>query len=129
MRKSFQSQAGTSRVQNDSWASYNNYGQGGYQNRGQLSSGPATAPCQDYKPGQKDPNAMEIDQTQECRPPMKCYKCQKLGHMMKDCRTSFNIRNMMYKELHDHFEQAKAAKRDRDAIRVKEQKEKDSTAQ
>ena len=124
-RKPSQSQAGTSIVHNDSWASYNNYGQGGYQNRGQSSSVLVMAPCQDYKPEQKDPNAMEVDQTQECRPPMKCYKCQMLGHMMKDCCTSFNIRNMMYEELHDHFEQAKAAKKDRDAIRAKEQKEKD----
>ena len=44
---------------------------------------------------------------------------------MKDCRAPFNIRNMMYKELCDHFEQTEAAKKDRDAIRVKEQKEKD----
>ena len=84
-----------------------------------------TAPCQDYKLGQKDPNAINVDRTQERRPPIKCYKCQKMGHMMKDCRAPFNIRNMTYEELQDHFEQAEAAKKNRDAIRVKEQKEKD----
>ena len=45
--------------------------------------------------------------------------------MMKDCRAPFNIRNMTYEELRDHFEQAEATKKDRDAIRAKEQKEKD----
>ena len=83
------------------------------------------APHQDNRLGQKDPNAMDVDQTQEQRPPIKCYKCQKMGHMMKYCRVLFNIRNMTYKELRDHFEQAEAAKKDRDTIRAKEQKEKD----
>ena len=45
--------------------------------------------------------------------------------MMKDCRAPFNIWNMTYEELRDHFDQAKAAKKDRDTIRAKEQKEKD----
>ena len=111
-RKPQQSQAGMSGVQNDSRQSYNNnYGQGGYQNRNQ-STGSAMASRQDYRSGQKDPNAMEVDRTQEQRPPVKCYKCQKLGHMMKDCHAPFNIRNMTYEELHDHFDQAKAAKKD-----------------
>ena len=123
-RKPQQSQAGTSRVRNDSRALYNNYGQGGYQNRNQTTRS-ATVPRQDNRTGQKDPNAMDVDRTQEQRPPVKCYKCQKLGHMMKDCRAPFNIRNMMYEELWDHFEQVEAAKKDRDAIKVKEQKEKD----
>ena len=124
-RKPPSNQAGTPRVRNDSRTSYNNYRQGGYQNRAQTSSGSATAPHQNTQSGQKDPNAMDIDRTQERRPPVKCYKCQKLGHMMKDCRAPFNIRNMTYEELRDHFEQAEAAKKDQDAIRAKEQKEKD----
>ena len=82
-------------------------------------------PHQDYKLGQKDPNAMDVDRMQERRPPIKCYKCQKMGHMMKDCRAPFNIQNMKYEELCNHFKQAKAAKKDRDTIRAKEQKEKD----
>ena len=125
MRKPPQSQAGTPGVRNDSWPSYNNNTNGqGYQNRNQ-STGSVTAPHQNTQSGQKDPNAMDVDRTQERRPPVKCYKCQKLGHMMKDCRAPFNIHNMTYEELRDHFEQAEAAKKDRDAIRAKEQKEKD----
>ena len=124
-RKPQQLQAETSGVWNDTWPSYNNYRQGDYQNRSQTSSGSATVPHQNYKLGQKDPNPMDVDRAQEHRPPVKCYKCQKLGHMMKDCRAPFNIWNMTYEELRDHFDQAEAAKKDRDAIRAKEQKEKD----
>ena len=125
VRKSLQNQAGMPRVWNDSRPSYNNnMNRQGYQNRNQ-STGSATAPRQEYQSGQKDPNAMDVDRTQERRPPIKCYKCQKLGHMMKDCCAPFNIQNMTYEELREHFDQAKAAKKDRDAIRAKEQKEKD----
>ena len=44
--------------------------------------------------------------------------------MIKDYRASFNIRNMIYKELHDYFDQAEVAKKDQEAIRAKKQKEK-----
>ena len=126
VRKPPQSQAGTSSERNAPRSTYNNYGQGGYQNRSQTSSTrSATAPRQDNRSGQKDPNAMDVGRTQEQRPLIKCYKCQKLGHMMKDCCAPFNIRNMTYEELRDHFDQAEAAKKDREAIRAKEQKEKD----
>ena len=125
MRKPLQSQAGAPGVWNDSQQSYNNYGQGGYLNRGQSSTGSATVPCQDNRPGQKDPNAMDVDCTQERRPLIKCYKCQKMGHMMKDCRAPFNIRNMTYEELCDHFKQAEVAKKDREAIRAKEKAQQD----
>ena len=91
MRKPLQSQASISSERNTPRSTYNNYRQGGYQNRSQTSSGLATVPHQDNRPGQKDPNAMDVDRTQEQRPPIKCYKCQKLGHMMKDCRAPFNI--------------------------------------
>ena len=82
-------------------------------------------PYQEYKLGQKDPNAMDVDCTQEWRPPIKCYKCQKLGHMMKDCRALFNIRNMTYEELCDHFDQAEVAKKDREEIHPKEKAQQD----
>ena len=75
--------------------------------------------------GQKDPNAMDVDCTQEWRPLIKCYKCQKLGHMMKDCRAPFNIRNMTYEELQDHFDQAEVAKKDREVICTKEKVQQD----
>ena len=83
------------------------------------------APHQDTCSGQKDPNTMDVDRTQERRPLIKCYKCQKLGHMMKDCRAPFNIQNMTYKELRNHFNQAEAAKKDRDAICAKEKVQQD----
>ena len=63
-RKPQQSQAGMPRVWNDSRQSYNNYGQGGYQNWNQ-QTGSVTAPCQDNCTGQKDSNAMDVDRTQE----------------------------------------------------------------
>ena len=59
-----QSQAEMSGVWNDTRPSYNSYGQGGYQNRNQ-QSGSAMAPHQDTQSGQKDPNAMDVDRTQE----------------------------------------------------------------
>ena len=124
-RKPPSNQAGTPGVRNDSRTSYNNYGQGGYQNRSQTSSGSAMAPHQDTRSGQKDPNAMDLNRTQERRPPIKCYKCQKLGHMMKDCRAPFNIRNMTYEELRDHFDQTEMAKKDREAIHTKEKAQQD----
>ena len=45
--------------------------------------------------------------------------------MMKDCRAPFNIQNMTYKELRDHFDQAEAAKKDREAICAKEKAQQD----
>ena len=68
---------------------------------------------------------MEVDQTQEQRPLVKCYKCQKLEHIMKDCCAPFNIRNMIYKELCNHFNQAEAAKKDRETICAKEKAQQD----
>ena len=128
VRKPPQNQAGMPRVQNDSQPSYNNNtNRQGYQNRNQ-STGSAMVPHQEYRSGQKDPNAMDVDRTQEQRPPVKCYKCQKLGHMMKDCRAPFNIRNMTYEELRDHFDQAKAAKKDREVICAKEKAQQDFPA-
>ena len=47
---------------------------------------------------------------------------------MKDCRAPFNIRNMTYEELQDHFDQAEAAKKNREAIRAKEKAQQDFPA-
>ena len=93
-----------------------------------MSLGSVIVPCQDNRLRQKDPNAMDVDRTQEQRPLMKCYKYQKLEHMMKDCQAPFNIRNMMYKELREHFDQAKAVKKDREAICTKRKAQQDFPA-
>ena len=47
---------------------------------------------------------------------------------MKDCRAPFNIRNMTYEELRDHFDQAEAAKKNREAICAKEKAQQDFPA-
>ena len=71
---------------------------------------------------------MDVDRMQEQRPLIKCYKCQKLGHMMKDCRAPFNIQNMTYEELCNHFDQAEAVKKDREAIHTKKKAQQDFPA-
>ena len=40
-------------------------------------------------------------------------------------QSSLNIRNMMYEELQDHFDQAEAVKKDREEIRTKENMQQD----
>ena len=44
---------------------------------------------------------------------------------MMDCKAPFNIRNMTYEELQDHFDQAEAVKKDREEIRTKKKVQQD----
>ena len=83
-----------------------------------------TAPAQPAAP--RDPNAMDVDagrqqqqqqQQQVRRPQIKCFKCNGLGHMARDCRSKLDIRAMTYEEMREHFEQAEAARKDREEIR------------
>jgi len=44
---------------------------------------------------------------------MKCFKCNGLEHMAKECQRNLDIRGMMYKEMAEHFEAAAAAAKNR----------------
>ena len=61
---------------------------------------------------QRDPNAIDIDRNQAQRPPLKCFKCNRLGHMARDCQRQLDIRGMTYDQMAEYFEEMKAAAKD-----------------
>jgi len=77
---------------------------GQHQNTGQL---------------QCDPNAMDVDRNQARRPPLKCFKCNGLGHMARDCQRQLDVRGMTYDQMAEYFEEMKAAAQDREELAKK----------
>jgi len=61
---------------------------------------------------QRDPNAMDVDRNQARRPPLKCFKCNGLGHMARDCQRQLDVRGMTYDQMAEYFEEMKAAAKD-----------------
>ena len=43
---------------------------------------------------------MDVDKTQTTRPPPKCYNCQKIGHIAKNCRGKTAVQAM---EVQEYF--------------------------
>jgi len=68
---------------------------------------------------QCDPNAMDIDRNQAQRPPLKCFKCNGLGHMARHCQRQLDIRGMTYDQMAEYFEEMKAAAKDREELAKK----------
>jgi len=77
---------------------------GQHQNTGQL---------------QHDPNAMDVDRNQARRPPLKCFKCNGLGYMARDCQRQLDVRGMTYDQMAEYFEEMKAAAKDHEELAKK----------
>jgi len=97
-----QGQEQASSSQGNQWQFFRNqvppqYGQ--HQNTGQL---------------QRDPNAMDIDRNQVWRLLLKCFKCNGLGHMARDCQRQLDVREMTYDQMTEYSEEMKAAAKDRE---------------
>ena len=71
----------------------------------------------------QDPNMMDIDRSQVQRPPIKCYNCNKKGHMAWDGKSQRSIRVMTQKKIWDackYLNEQEAVAKDATEIRKKE---------
>ena len=50
---------------------------------------------------------------------MKCFKCNDLGHMTKECQRNLDVRGMMYEKMAEHFEAATTAAKDHEELAKK----------
>jgi hypothetical protein len=53
----------------------------------------------------RDPNAMDVDKNTATRPPVKCFKCGKLGHIARNCRDGLDIRAMEYEDMEKYWKE------------------------
>src|ERR1700724_1450891 len=90
-------------------------GQQGYRNQA-----PPNQQRQYTPPAPKDLNAMDVDRNRQQRPPIKCFKCNKLGHMARHCKTRLAVGAMTHDEMMDYFEEQIAARKDREELKKKD---------
>jgi len=77
---------------------------------------PQHGQCQNTGQLQCDLNAMDVDRNQARRPPLKCFECNGLGHMARDCQRQLDIRGMTYDQMAEYFEEMKAAAKDHEEL-------------
>jgi hypothetical protein len=53
----------------------------------------------------RDTNAMDVDKNTATRPPVKCFKCGKLGHIARNCRDGLDIRAMEYEDMEKYWKE------------------------
>jgi len=46
---------------------------------------------------------MDVDRNQVQRLPLKCFKCNRLGHMERDCQRQLDVRGMTYNQMAEYF--------------------------
>ena len=65
--------------------------------------------CQNTEAPAKDPNVVDVDRGWAQHPTIRCYNCNKDGHMAKDCRAPRKIRMIQaqIKEVRDFLDEQK----------------------
>jgi len=80
---------------------------------------PQHGQCQNTGQPQHNPNAIDIHRNQTQRPPLKCFKCNGLGHMARDCQRQLDVRGMTYDQMAEYFKEMKAAAKDHEELAKK----------